>query len=642
MKTKILLGAGIIGAGMLTWAASPKDPVIMTVNGVDVPKSEFEYLYHKNAQQQLAAQPIDEYVNLFVNYRLKVADAMAEGVDTTAAFRQEMAQYRRELAAPYMADSVLLNRLVDEAYERSKEEVNTSHIMIFQSRNDEENKASIRLLDSLKNVLKNGGDFADLASRYSQDRGSAPRGGELGFITAGRFPYSFEKAAFALKPGEVSDVVDSRIGYHLIKANDRRPSKGQVRVAHILLFDQSGDHAASAAVKARIDSIYAEAKADPSKFEDLARQYSDDKGSARQGGALNWFGSGQMVQEFEDVAFNLPVKSLSEPFRSQFGWHIIYKYDQRSNPSKEVMKPTELQRIMNPQDQRSKIVQDAQMATLKKKHNAKMNEATLKTLKAHVAANGIDSTFYAPMAMDRLVLFTIGKKATDVAALKATLGNSIQPDKDAAVKYIDSRIESLLNRELTAAEEDWLEANNAEYRNLFHEYQNGSLLYEASVRNVWNRAGQDKAALEKYFADHRNDYAWQTPHAKGVLVQAKNDSIAADVARRYAELPKTEAVQRLKKEYKGEAQIDQILMSKGQNSLVDALMFGEGEPTPLNSNYAVCIMLDGRMLNAPETAEDVKGQLTSDFQEYLEESWLKQLRDKYPVVINQKVLKSVK
>lgn len=642
MKTKFLLGVGIIGAGVLTWAAAPKDPVIMTVNGVDVPKSEFEYLYHKNSQQQLSSQPIDEYVNLFVNYRLKVADAMAEGIDTTAAFRQEMAQYRHELAAPYMVDSILLNRLVDEAYERSKEEVNTSHIMFFQSRNDVDNAASLRVLDSLKNVLKNGGDFADLARRYSQDRGSATRGGELGYITAGRFPYTFEKAAYELKPGEVSDVVDSRIGYHLIKANDRRPSRGQVRVAHILLFDQNNDREQSAEVKSRIDSLYAVAKANPSKFEDLARQYSDDKGSARQGGALNWFGSGQMVQEFEDVAFDLPVKSLSEPFRTQFGWHIIYKYDQRSNPSKAEMKPAELQRLNNPQDQRYQIVQDAQTANLKKKHNAKLNDANFAALKKYVKENGIDSTFYLPMEIDKLTLFTIGKKATKVAALKESLHGAIQPDKDMAVKFVDDRANNLLARQLTDAEEEWLEGNNAEYRNLLHEYQNGSLLYEASVRNVWNRAGQDKEGMEKYFENHRNDYAWQTPHAKGVLVQAKNDSIAQDVARRYAELPKADAVQRLKKEYKGEAQIDQILMSKGQNSLVDALMFGEGEPTPLNSNYSVCIMLDGRMLTKPETADDVKGQLTSDFQEYLEESWLNNLRSKYPVVINQKVLKSVK
>ncbi len=234
MKTKILFAAGL-GACALAWAA--KDPVIMTVNGVDVPKSEFEYLYHKNSQQQMATQPIDEYVDMFVNYRLKVADAIASGVDTTAAFRQEMAQYRHDLAAPYLADSLYLNKLVREAWERSKDEVQASHIMIFKKGNAAEDAAGKALLDSLKSEINKGADFAALANQFSQDRGTNQRGGDLGFMVAGRYPYSFEEVAFSMKPGEVSDVVETRMGYHLIKVNDRRPARGTVRVGHILLTD---------------------------------------------------------------------------------------------------------------------------------------------------------------------------------------------------------------------------------------------------------------------------------------------------------------------------------------------------------------------------------------------------------------------
>lgn len=640
MKTKILLGAGL-GICALAWAA--KDPVIMTVNGVDVPKSEFEYLYHKNSQQQLVSQPIDEYVDMFVNYRLKVADAIAEGVDTTAAYRQEMAQYRHELAAPYMVDSVLLNRLVDEAYQRGAEEVQTAHIMFFKSRDDAENARNKHTLDSLRTVLKNGGDFADLATRYSQDRGSNAQGGDLGYMTAGRYPYSFEKAAYGLNKGQVSDVVETRVGYHLIKVGDRRPSRGTVKVGHILLFDRPGeDPVKSAEVKARIDSLYEVAKADPSKFEDLAREYSEDKGSAKQGGQLGWFGVGQMVPEFEDVSFSLPAQSLSEPFRSQFGWHIIYKYAAKPYPAKEELKADELQRLQNPQDERFAIIRDAQVAKLMKKHKGMFNQKNVDALKKYISDNGVDSTFYAPMSLDALTLFTIGKTGTSVDDLKATMRGAIQPDKGMAVRFVEDRLDALMASKLIDAEEDWLEATNAEYRNLLHEYENGSLLYEASVRNVWGRAAHDEDGLNKFFEEHKGDYKWVEPRAKGILVQAKNDSVAADVARRYAELPKTEALNRLKKEYKGEAQLDQILLSKGQNALVDALMFGQGEPTPLNSNFSVCIMLDGKLLNAPETLDDIKGQATSDYQEYLEENWLAGLRQKYPVVINQKVLKSVK
>ena len=640
MKTKILLGAGL-GFCALAWAA--KDPVIMKVNGVDVPKSEFEYLYHKNSQQQVAPQPLDEYVEMFVNYRLKVADAIDSGVDTTASFRQEMAQYRHDLAAPYLADSVFLNRLVQDACDRAREEVKASHIMIFKHGKPEEDVMSKARLDSLLREIKGGADFAELAKQYSEDRGTSQRGGDLGYMVAGRYPYSFEKVAFSMQPGEVSDITETRMGYHIIKVTDRRPAMGQVRVAHILLMNpQDGNPETMAANKARIDSIYAVAKADPSKFEQLARDFSNDPGSARQGGMLPWFGAGQMVPEFEEVAFTLPNQSLSEPFQTQFGWHLIYKYDQKGAPSLAEMKPTELNRIQNPQDDRYALVRDNQIERLSKKHKALFNKKATEAIKSYIGQNGLDSAFYAPAAIDSETLLTIQKKPYSVKDFKSGLRDAIQPDKSLALQYINEALDAYLYRNLIETEEDWLEANQPEYRNLLHEYRNGSLLYETSVKNVWNRAGQDKEGLDQFFQTHRDDYKWIEPRAKGVLVQAKNDSIAQAIAARYAELPKAEAVSRLKKEYKGEATVDRILMAKGQNALVDALMFGEGDPTPSNSNYTTCFILDGRILNAPEEVDDVKGQVTGDYQEALEEEWIAALRKKYPVEINRKVLNSVK
>ncbi|MDE6336924.1 MAG: hypothetical protein K2L34_10195, partial [Muribaculaceae bacterium] len=146
MNNKFLVGAGL---SVFALAMTAKDPVIMTVNGVDVPRSEFEYLYHKNSQQQLSPQPLKEYAEMFKVYKLKVADAKASGIDTTSAFRKEMAQYRRELAQPYLTDSLFLNRLVEEAAERSKEEVETSHIMLSKTRSEAENRKLKARMDSI-------------------------------------------------------------------------------------------------------------------------------------------------------------------------------------------------------------------------------------------------------------------------------------------------------------------------------------------------------------------------------------------------------------------------------------------------------------------------------------------------------------
>lgn len=642
MKTYLLVGAGI-GLCAMAWAA--KDPVIMTVNGVDVPKSEFEYLYHKNSQQQLTSQPLDEYVDMFVKYRLRVADAVASGIDTTASFRQEMEQYRHDLAAPYLVDSVYLNKLVEEAWDRSKEEVETSHIMIFKQPVSSQNEYNKHVLDSLRNCIVSGNeDFAEIARQHSMDRTSAPRGGSLGYITQGRYPYRFEVAAYSLKPGEVSESVESPMAYHLIKSTARRPARGTVRAAHILLMDRKGNAPeASAEVKARIDSIYNLLQQDPSRFEELAKAYSEDPGSATQGGMLPWFGAGQMVEPFEEAAFSTPKGQISAPFKSDYGWHIIYKIDEKGVPALEEMKAKELSRISNPQDYRYLLVKRNQNEQLSKKHKAVVNNSTLDAIKSKVMINGLDSAFYLPdVTLESQELLKIGKNSYYAGEFIASLGGSIQPDKGNAIEFVDGNFEGFLNRKLIAAEEDWLEANNSEYRNLYNEYWNGSLLYEASVRNVWDKAAKDTEGLEAFFRAHKSDYSWKEPRAKGYLVQAVNDSVMSEIQKRYAELPKAEALSTLRKEFKGEATFDRILLAKGANPMVDNLLFGGPEASPFNSKYTVYMMLDGRVIDSPEEMSDVKGQVTSDYQEALEEEWIAGLREKYPVVINQKVVKKVK
>ena len=231
MRNKILVGAGL-SACALAWAA--KDPVIMTINGVDVPKSEFEYLYHKNSQQQLAPQPLEEYAEMFKVYKLKVADAKACGIDTTASFRKEMLQYRRELAAPFLADSAYINQLVSEAAQRSAEDVEASHIMMLKSRDAAENHRQRMRLDSIRQELLKGGDFTDLAVRFSQDKSVTFNKGYMGYISSGRFPYDFESAVYTTPEGEISEIVESPAGYHLVKAGKRRPSRGKVEAAHIM------------------------------------------------------------------------------------------------------------------------------------------------------------------------------------------------------------------------------------------------------------------------------------------------------------------------------------------------------------------------------------------------------------------------
>ncbi len=575
MNRKHIAAIALVTASAI--GALAKDEVIMTVNGVDVPRSEFEYLYHKNQQQQVDSQSLEEYAEMFKIYKLKVADALSQKLDTMSSFQNEMAQYKSDLAVPYMTDSLFLNSLVKEAYDMSREEAEAFHIMLAKSPNDMEMTAARNQADSILNVLKNGGDFAELAAKYSVDRASSNVGGRMGYIVSGRFPYAFEKAAFTLKPGEYSEIVESPQGFHILKGGQKRPARGTVLVEHIMkMVPPTATAEQQAAAKASIDSIYNAVVANPEKFEDLARELSDDKGSGRQGGKLSWFGAGMMVEPFDSASFAIQVNEISKPVRSQYGWHVIRKLDAKGPAKLEEMKPMLLKRIANPQDERYDLVEKNLINNLRKKHKKLLQ-----------------------------------KQYLDDAALKE-------------VEY------------------EWLYANEPDYRNLLNEYREGSLLYEASLREVWDKAAKDNDGLNNYFNAHRGDYTWTKPHVKGILVQAANDSIADAVRETLKGVNSDDDFKAARKQFVGKASMDRILMEQGQNAMVDNIMFGGDPVTPSNKKYTVYFLYDPTMLTAPETMTDVKSLVTSDYQNQLETDWVEKLKARYPVKVNEKVLKKVK
>ncbi len=638
MKKPILTGVGL-AAVLLAYAA--KDPVIMTINGEDVTKSEFEYLYNKNSQQQINPQTLDEYVEMFKLYKMKVADAKAAGLDTTAKFRKEAEQYRHDLATPYLADSVYLNQLVDEAYARSRKEAVAKHIMFFKSPNPEHNLQMKAKADSLKQVLDNGGNFEELARQYSQDKRSAVNGGTMGYIVSGQYPYGFEVAAFATPEGSISDVVESPQGYHILKGGHKRDARGRVKVSHILkLARQESDWARA---KEQIDSLYQVVTANPEKFNEIATTNSDDRGSARQGGQLPWFGAGEMVEEFDSAAFALKKGEISKPVKSQFGYHIIMKQDERDPLPKEAVKKQTLARMSSPQDERYALIQKHQTERFAARHKAQVNQSGLDAVNDYAAKNGIDSLFYAKWLGNdgNITLMTADGNKYSVADFVAKFNGVKQSNPVAAKEIIDANLDSWMNGILTGLEEEALAKSEPDYRNLLKEYVDGSLLYEVSVLKVWDKAAKDIPGLEKYFAENRMKYKWDTPHVKGVFVQAANDSVATaikDLARGAAE---DDIVPALRKQFKNQMAAERILVPKGSNAMVDYVAF-DGPVAPSSiEKYPVMFMLNKRILTVPEEMQDVKGLVTSDYQNMFQEQWENDLRKKYNVKVNKKVLKSV-
>lgn len=645
MNRKTIAAIAITAATALSGMA--KKEVVMTVNGEDVSRSEFEYLYHKNQQQQVDPQTLEEYAEMFKIYKLKVADAHAKGIDTLASFRKEMDQYKADLAKPYMTDSIFLNSLVKEEFDRSRNEVEAFHIMILKGNTPEAERLAYATADSLRTAIIGGDDFGSIAKQYSVDRGSYLTGGRMGWITAGRFPYAFEKAAFSLEPGEISEIVESAQAYHVLKGGRKRPARGSVLAEHIMKMcrqDATAEEEASA--KASIDSIYNVVKANPEKFEDLARELSDDKGSGRQGGRLQWFEAGMMVEPFDSAAFEIGVGEISEPFRSQFGWHIVRKLDKHDPATLEEMKPGLLQRFANDQDERNALIRKNLIANLRKKHKGVLSKANLDMLCNGVVETGIDSVWMANArnraTIGNIEIAKIGKNSIRLADWAETAMPLNITDGETASRRLRSILENFYDNRLISAEEDWLYANVPAYSNLLDEYRDGSLLYEASLREVWDRAGKDTEGLENYFNTHRSNYTWQKPHVKGILVQAVNDSVGALIRERLASISDEAELKALGKDFAGKASLKRVNCEEGHDKMVDYLAFGGAEVSPSNKKFTVTYLWNPRMLNEPESMSDVKSLVVSDFQNQLEADWVKRLKEQYPVTVNEKALRKVK
>lgn len=642
MKKSVVAGLGFCAIAL---AFAAKDPVIMTVNGVDVPKSEFEYLYNKNSQQQINPQTLDEYVEMFKLYKMKVADARAEGLDTMLSFQREAEQYRHELAAPYMADSVFINRLVDQAYARSLKEAEAYHIMLFKTRDPQVNALLSVRADSIHNALLEGADFSQMAAQFSQDRATSAKGGYMGYITAGRYPLSFEIAAYNTPEGKYSEVVETPQGYHILKGGKQRPARGSVQVSHILKLTQGMDEAGKARVKEQIDSIYNVVVANPDAFAEIAKTESEDRGSARQGGMLPFFGPGEMVPQFEEASFALADGEISKPIETAYGYHIIKKHSSKGVPSKAELKPIVLSRITSPQDPRYAEIRKNQTKRYAKKHKVSLNNSVVATMREEVAKKGINPELLADWT-------TMPRSASSIAKVKGkdvpvsdyvkTIEGINLPASPLALEAFDETVDMFLNSIVVNAEEEWLLKNRPEYANLLKEYVDGSLLYEVSVKKVWDKAAKDDAGLEKYFNAHRANYKWKEAHAKGILVQTTNDSVAALIKDRALQLPPDSVVNTIRKEFPRQVGIDKVLVVKGSNAMVDNVLFGGPAVVPQNKNLPVYFMINPRVIIEPEEVADVKGLVTTDYQNELQAEWERYLKSTYKVEVNPKVLKSVK
>lgn len=645
MRSQILSLALLVLFGSVSAFAS--DPVLMKINGKPVYKSEFEYIYNKNnSNNSLDKKTLDEYVDLFVNFKLKVEEAKAQGLDTTQSFINELAGYRSQLTRPYLTDSKVDEQILREAYERMKEDVEVSHILVRipQGATPADTLGAWKKINSaLKRLDKE--DFAKVAKEISEDQSAEENGGYIGWVTAFRTVYPFETVAFNTPVGKISAPVRTAFGYHIIKVHNRRKSQGEILVSHIMRFTAEGDEVKNKSAKQKTDSLYQRVLAGDD-FGKLASEFSEDRGSATRNGELPWFGSGRMIPEFENAAFALKnIGDVSAPIQSAFGWHIIKLLDRKGLAGFETVK-ADIERNVK-RDERANMGQKAFVDRLRNEYGYAVNTANVNEFSKLLENKTLaDSVFQLEVAKLNKPLFTFAGKEFTQADFAAYLKKNAYSDKTIASEVIEQKMDAFTEKEILAYEDSQLENKYEDFRFLINEYHDGILLFEVSNNEVWEKASKDTEGLARYFNEHKADYRWEKPHFKGRVISCK-DKATLKAAKAIVKRSHNDSIDKYLRTRLNDSiqyvKVEKGLFAQGENKAVDKYGFKDKkakfEPT---KEYPYVFVVGKNLKNNPEDYSDVRGLVTADYQEYLEKEWIAALRSKFPVEIDQNVLKTVR
>lgn len=649
MKIKHLL-LGIFFLSVAASAQKSKKEVLFTINEKPYYTDEFLRVYNKNLDlvKDESQKDLDQYLDLFIGYKLKINKAYKLGLENGTGYKAELKQYRGQLAKSYLTDSKVTKELVDEAYQRSLKEVRASHILFLV----DENAAPADTLKvynqaiEVRNKALAGEDFAQLAEQYSQDPSAKENKGDLGFFSAFRMVYPFESGAFNTPKGQISKPVRSRFGYHVIKVNDIRDNRGEVSVAHIMVLKPKNDDAAEAQkAKDKIYDIYNKLK-QGENFESLAKQFSDDKSSSSKGGVLSRFGSGQLSsEEFENVAFSLSKdKPLSEPFQSQFGWHIV-KFIERY-PVKPVDEMrAELENKVS-KDERSRLITASLNDKLHKKYKIKRNDKMYKSVSAAVTDAIYKNEWETPdLKGFSGTLVTIDKKnvsGADFLTYVLAQQKSGVTEKPVS-KLVDKLYTKFVDEQLSQYYNDNLENEFPEFAAVMDEYRDGLLLFDLMEKEIWERSKTDTVGLKNFYEANKLKYQWK--NRLDVIIASSTSQDVIKQAQKLLKEDKTPDFIKEKLNTKDKVNIMTTagVFEEGSDALPKAIKFETGISEVIKDGDYYFVAKVNKVLPAgPKTLDEAKGRVVNDYQEYLEKNWVKDLKSEFALKVNTDTFQKVK
>jgi peptidyl-prolyl cis-trans isomerase SurA len=623
---------------------------LMTVGSDKVSKQEFENVFKKN-NSKLAANPdektLREYLDLYINFKLKVLEAKSYGMDTAVSFRKELAGYRKQLAAPYLTDKEVTEQLINEAYDRSKKEIRASHILI-NCKEDASAKDTLAAYNKImairKKILEKKEDFGKVAMESSEDPSAKTNKGDLGFFSVFAMVYSFESACYKAKQGSITMPFRTKYGYHIVKVVDSRPAQGEVKVAHIMLRATAKlSKEDSLRNQNKINEVYKMLEGGQ-KFEELAKQYSEDKGSAKNGGILPVFGTGKMVPEFESEAFALKnVNDYSKPFATSYGWHIVKLIERKSLPTFDAAKADIKAKISR--DSRADINKQSFIVKLKKEYKFTETPASLKKFYSKADSALALSAFKKPETINpKDPIFTIGTSVYTIADYADYLSQyQFNMLKDNMPKAKKEAYDNFVNKTLLDYEENKLDQKYPEFKTLMEEYRDGILLFELTDQKVWSAAVKDTAGLELFFEQNKVNYQW-ADRLDAKIYTCANEVIANDVRKliKNKKISEDSLLRRINKTNPLNLAIKSDKFEKGENAIIDGIVWKKSVTPNIVANNTVVFVKVNAKLNAQTKAlNEVRGTVTADYQNKLEKEWIGILKQKYPVQVDDTVFNTL-
>ncbi|MBQ0735927.1 peptidylprolyl isomerase [Aquimarina celericrescens] len=646
-KRSLVFFLGFIFFALAHAQQKEKEGVLLTIDNSPIYASEFKRIYLKNIDlvKDKSQKDIDEYLSLFVNYKLKLKEAENLGLHKKESYLKELKGYRKQLSSNYLTDTKTSEALIKEAYDRSLERISASHILIMVKPNASAKDTALayqKILEA-KDKIASGEKFENVAKEYSEDPSVVKNGGYLGWFSVFRMVYPFENAAYRTKVGEVSEPFRTQFGYHIVKVNDREKMLGEVSVAHIMVAVNKSRTSEEA--KTRIEEIQQQIDQGAS-FSSLAKEYSDDPSTAVEGGKIRRFGQGVLNSEkFEKAAFSLHTKGeLSSPLETKYGWHIIKLLEKYSPKTYEEQKNDLTNKVKR--DSRSKLVTTSFINSLKRKYNVIRNEEAIRYFKEIIP----DSIFFKGWEIPRddilkKELFRIKQEVyqyQDFAEFIKSKKIRERTPLDISI-FVQEMYDQFESTTLLAYYKEHLEEDNQDFANIINEYRDGLLLFDLMESKIWNASRSDTLALKKFYQANKERY-FQNERYEILKVSSSKREVITKVQKL---LKENKSIEEIKKEInKGDivlAIFSEEELEKGKDKLPQEFSGQKAKMAIIEEDsFITLIMVKEILPSRVKSFEETKGEIINDFQESIESKWLDQLREKYAVKINKKTLKKVK